>query len=73
MRFGGEPKSIRGQSVGEDCAGLQLVEKLATPLALFLDHEQQRSYERDTGQRQQIQSIVRRGASLGFGGGGGEK
>ena len=32
MLFGGELKSIRGQSVGKDCAGLQLVEKLATPL-----------------------------------------
>ena len=49
MLFGGELKSIRGQSVGEDRAGLQLVEKLATPLALFLDHEQKRSYQRDTG------------------------
>ena len=49
MRFGGELKSIRGQSVGEDRTGLQLVDKLATPLALFLDHEQQRSYQRDTG------------------------
>ena len=34
MRFGGELKSIRSQSVGEDYAGLQLVEKLATPLAV---------------------------------------
>ena len=32
MLFVGELKSIRGQSVGEDRAGLQLVEKLATPL-----------------------------------------
>ena len=32
MRFGGELKSMRGQSVGEDSAGLQPVEKLATPL-----------------------------------------
>ena len=32
MHFGGELKSIRGQSVGEDHAGLQLVEKLAKPL-----------------------------------------
>ena len=31
MRFGGELRSIRGLSVGEDRAGLQLVEKLATP------------------------------------------
>ena len=33
MRFGGELKSIRSQSVGEDRAGLQLVEieMLATP------------------------------------------
>ena len=30
MRFGGELKRVRGQSVGEDLAGLQLVEKLAT-------------------------------------------
>ena len=49
MRFGSELKSIRGQSVGEDLTGVQLVDKLATPLALFLDHEQQRSYQRDTG------------------------
>ena len=34
MRFGGELKSIRIRSVGEDCAGLQLVEKLATHLAV---------------------------------------
>jgi len=32
MLFWGELKSIRGQSVGEDLAGLQPVEKLATPL-----------------------------------------
>ena len=33
MRFGGELKSIRSQSAGEDRAGLQLVEieMLATP------------------------------------------
>ena len=49
MRFGSELKSIRGQSAGEDRTGLQLVDKLATPLALFLDHEQKRSYQRDTG------------------------
>ena len=32
MPFGGELTSIRVQSVGEDHAGLQLVEKLAKPL-----------------------------------------
>ena len=32
MLLEGELKSIGGQSVGEDRAGLQLVEKLATPL-----------------------------------------
>ena len=32
MHFEGELKSIRGQSVVEDRAGLQLVEKLAKPL-----------------------------------------
>ena len=32
MRFGGELKSIRGQSVGEDRGGQQLVDKLATTL-----------------------------------------
>ena len=32
MHFGGELKSIQGQSVGEDRGGLQLVEKLAKPL-----------------------------------------
>ena len=31
MLLEGELKSIRGQSVGEDRAGLQLVEKLARP------------------------------------------
>ena len=30
--FWGELKSLRGQSAGEDSAGLQLVDKLATPL-----------------------------------------
>ena len=36
MLFGGELKSMGGQSVGEDRAGLQLFEKLATPLiAIF--------------------------------------
>ena len=30
--FCGELKSLRGQSVGEDSADLQLVDKLATPL-----------------------------------------
>ena len=29
--FWGELKSLRGQSAGEDSAGLQLVDKLATP------------------------------------------
>ena len=33
MRFGDELKSISGQSVGEEHAGLQVVEKLAIPLA----------------------------------------
>ena len=33
MRLGDELKSIRDQSVGEDHAGLQVVEKLAIPLA----------------------------------------
>ena len=33
MHFEDELKSIRGQSVGEDHAGLQLAEKLAIPLA----------------------------------------
>ena len=32
MLLDGELKSIGGQSVGEDRTGLQLVEKLATPL-----------------------------------------
>ena len=63
MRFGGELKSIRAQSVGEDRAGLQLVEKLATPLALFLEQQRKRSYKRDTGYRQQIQTTVKRRAS----------
>ena len=49
MRFGSELKSIRGQSVGEDRTGLQLVDKLATPLALFLEKKKKRSYQRDTG------------------------
>ena len=31
MRFGSELKSIRGQSVGEDRTGLQLVDKLVRP------------------------------------------
>ena len=31
--FWGELKSLRGQSFGEDSAGLQLVDKLATPLS----------------------------------------
>ena len=48
MRFGGELKSVRGQSVGEDSAGLQLVEKLATPLALFLEQQRKRSYQKET-------------------------
>ena len=33
MRCWGELESLRGQSVGEVSAGLQLVEKLATPLS----------------------------------------
>ena len=45
MRCWGELKSLRGQSVGEVSAGLQLVEKLATPLSTcifglyFMQHQ----------------------------------